>query len=502
MKHPLRDLNLGISDLRVAAVLIFVTLNLAIMLLRIISVWRYGSLIPFDSSLAIYAVWKGANHLPVYEWPLSFPFSLSLYNYLFYETYASFLRLAGATGEGMMTWGRFLTPVFAIMGAIAQWKLVQHHLGLRGARSLLSLLFAIGLWFCTSIVRYWAVSIRPDIAAVALVMVALCLVVRQRRFAFAFAGVFFYLAWSFKQTVVLALVGVCLFLVFQKRWRDLMVLAAVFAALAAATLLLGSPEYRFDILVAPGIVREFSLKWASQIALKSIVSNSYWILAPIALMLAAAERRTDDTVRMLNIVLVLALVGGLAGMTKVGAWDNYLLEAFVAGSTLLQIAVFTVPERLAGALVLLGCIIPAIQIATAPSGPRLHPFGTVGITSPSGYTDAVTLRDRLATMKKPIFTTDPMFSLPWISNDNRAPAMVVDSIFFNAARARCQNGCIEGMLKRGEFPTVVLLSSGDAYQSSLNPNYKKIGEARESERLWSIYELTPTEPLSYLLTKR
>jgi hypothetical protein len=105
-------------------------------------------------------------------------------------------------------------------------------------------------------------------------------------------------------------------------------------------------------------------------------------------------------------------------------------------------------------------------------------------------------------MKRPVFSTDPMFSLPWISNDNRAPAMVVDSICFNAARARCQNECIEGMLKRGEFPTVVLLSSGDAYQNSLNPNYKKIGEARESERLWSIYEFAPQTQVSNLLTKR
>lgn len=501
MKFQARGADLGIPDLRVAAVSIFVILNLALFLLRSVSVWHYGSLVPFDSSLAIYAVWKCVHHLPIYEWPLKYPFSLSLYNYLFYETYAAFLRFVGASGADIMTWGRFLTPVFPLLGAVAQWRLVQRHLNLRGARSLLSFFFALGLWFCTSIVRQWSLSIRPDMAAVSLVMIALWLVVRQQRYAFVLGGVFFYLAWSFKQTVILAFVSVCLYLVVHKRWRDLTVLATVFAALTAATLLLGSSEYRFDILVAPALVREFSLKWASQIALKSVVSNSYWILAPVVLLLAAPERRTDNTVRLLTTVLVIALTGGLAGMTKVGAWDNYLLEAFVAGSTLLQMAVFVAPGSLASALVLYGCIIPAIQIATVPSGPQLHKFGTVGIASPAGYADAVALRDRLAMMKRPIFSDDPMFSLPWISNDNRAPAMVPDTIFLDAARVRCQNGCVEGMLQRGEFPTVVLASSGDAYQGSLNSNYKKVGEARESNKLWSIYEFAPPAPVAASTSK-
>ncbi len=491
MKYLSRDTGLGISDLRVAAVLVFVILNLAVFAERLVSVLRYGALFPFDSVQPIYAVWKAVHHLQVYEWPLAYPYSLALYNYLFYYSYAFPLRLAGVTGAGIMMWGRMFTPVFAIMGAIAQWKLVQYHLNLRGTRSALSLLFALGLWFCTSIVRYWALSIRPDMAAIALVMVALYMVVRQPRFCFVYAGLLFYLAWSFKQTVILVFAGVCMFLLFHKRWRDLTLLVTVFAALVAATLLIGTPEYRFNVLIAPGLVREFSFKWASQMAPKSIVSNAYWILAPIVLLFAAGERRIDNVVRMFTIVLAVALIGGLAGMTKVGGWDNYLLEAFVAGSTLLQIAIFTAPGRFESALVLYGCIIPSIQLAILPSGTHQHVFGTVGIATTADYVDAVALRNRLAPMTKPIFTTDLMFSLPWISTDNRAPALVIDSVFHDATRDRCQNGCVEAMLQRGEIPTVMLQSSGDPYQSSLSPKYEKIGEARESGRMWSIYVLNP-----------
>ena len=56
MKYLSKDTGLGISDLRVAAVLVFVILNLAVFLERLVSVLRYGALFPFDSVQPIYAV--------------------------------------------------------------------------------------------------------------------------------------------------------------------------------------------------------------------------------------------------------------------------------------------------------------------------------------------------------------------------------------------------------------------------------------------------------------
>ncbi len=547
MKPLSKETSYGVSDFRFAAVVIFAILNLVVFLLRAVSVWRYGALFfsAGGASTVIYPVWKAVHRLPVYDWPLKFPFSLSLYNYLYYYTYAWFLRLVHVDGAGIMTWGCLLTPAFAVLGAIAQWKLVQYHFHLRCARSALSLFFALGLWLCTSIIRGFAFSVRPDIAAAAFVMVALWLVVRQPRYGFALAGLFFYLAWSFKQSVVLACAGVCLFLLFHKRWRDLSVLIAVFAALAAATILLGTPEYRYNILVAPRLVKEFSFMWALQIAPKTLIANAYWILAPILLLPAASARRADPAVRLLLTVFAVALVGGLAGMTKVGAWDQYLFEAFAAGSTLLQMAVFSAPGKLVNALLLFACVQPAVQVATVPGGDHPHLFGTVGIATPAEYANAVAFRDRLATMKKPVFTTNGVFALPWFSNGNRAPALVIDTIFHDATRSSCQDGCVEGMLQRGEIPTVMLPSAAtpgaegratsspassaaasrprraagvvgllkkllkgrgnqdslypgarsDAiYRNSLSPDYKLVGEVPYADGMWSLYSLSPRTP--------
>ena len=518
MKPLTRDSACNPSRSRIAAVLAFFTLNLAVYLIRIFSVWRYGALFCSTAveSPMIDSVWRCMNHRSVYQWPLAFPFSLSLYNYLFYYVYAGALRLMGAVDAGILTWGRQFTLLFALVGAFAQWRLVRSLLNLRGLASALSLALAIGLWLCTSLVKYWALSIRPDMAAAALVMIALWVVVRkpqsqpqpQLRFCFAWAGLLLYLAWTFKQSVVLTFAGLCLWLLLNKRWRDLTLLATVFAALVCATLLLGTPEYRFSILIAPQMVRGFalSLPWilrALGTGLTAVGLNLYWVAAPFVLLHASRNSGAPSILRslqngwesMLLTVFALALIIGLAGMGKVGGTSNYLFEAFAAGSTLLQLAVFTLPGRLVTALVLFGCIQPATQLAGVAIGYH-HPGkkDMVPIATAAEYADAVALHNRLASMKKPLFTTDGVFSLPWNSTENGAPAIVLDPNFQEAARSREQNGGIEGMLNRGEIPTVMLASGDLAYLKSLHPGYRKVAESLQQGVTYSIYEFNPSPP--------
>ncbi len=190
MKPIARDSACNLSRCRVAAVVAFFALNLAVYLLRIFSVWRYGALFCSTAveSPMIDSVWKCMRHQPVYTWPFAFPFSLSLYNYLFYDVYACVLRLIGAVDAGILTWGRQFTLLFALAGALAQWRLVRSLLNLRGLASVLSLSLAVGLWLCTSLIKYWALTIRPDMAAAAFVMIALWVVVRQPQILLCLGG--------------------------------------------------------------------------------------------------------------------------------------------------------------------------------------------------------------------------------------------------------------------------------------------------------------------------
>jgi hypothetical protein len=162
MNAPARDSDCNLSRFRAIAGRAFFALSLAVYLIRIVSVWRYGSLFSATAVEApmIDSISRAMRHQPVYTWPFAFPFSLSLYNFLFYSVYAGFLRLIGAWDVGILTWGRQFTLLFALIGAVAQWALVRTLLKLRGAVSALSLALAVGLWLCTSLVKYWAISIR------------------------------------------------------------------------------------------------------------------------------------------------------------------------------------------------------------------------------------------------------------------------------------------------------------------------------------------------------
>src|ERR1035437_8422490 len=98
MKELPRDSDWNLSGCRIAAVLAFFALNLAVYLIRILSVWRYGALFCSTAveSPMIDSIWRCVRHQPVYQWPFAFPFPLSLYNYLFYPVYAGVLKLIAA----------------------------------------------------------------------------------------------------------------------------------------------------------------------------------------------------------------------------------------------------------------------------------------------------------------------------------------------------------------------------------------------------------------------
>lgn len=45
------------------------------------------------------------------------------------------------------------------------------------------------------------------------------------------------------------------------------------------------------------------------------------------------------------------------------------------------------------------------------------------------------------------------------------------------------------MLQRGEFPTVMLIPNDLQYEKDLNPKYRKVGEAYESDQMYNIYAI-------------
>src|SRR6476646_3444152 len=77
-------------------------LDLLIFALRLADVWSMGrlSLLPAEGPV-LYAIWKIRNGHPLYEVPFQPPFTLTLYNFLFYRTYAAVFDAGRVANDAM-----------------------------------------------------------------------------------------------------------------------------------------------------------------------------------------------------------------------------------------------------------------------------------------------------------------------------------------------------------------------------------------------------------------
>ena len=97
-------------------------LDVAVVPVRIADVSSFGRLVisPAEGPV-LYAVWKLRHGHPLYEWPMTPPFTLTVYNFLFYRTYASALQSLHVPDAAMPVAGRFITLTWALAGAACQF---------------------------------------------------------------------------------------------------------------------------------------------------------------------------------------------------------------------------------------------------------------------------------------------------------------------------------------------------------------------------------------------
>jgi len=262
------------------------------LLVRVMSTIRVGTVVPVPiEGPGIYAIWKVQHGYPAYEWPTRDFFALTLYNFLFYQSYARLLSPLGLPSVWLPVAARLLTVLFAAAGAVIQYALTAGILKRRGVESHKAVLaaFAFCTWFGFGFIGLWSVSARPDVPAstFALAGFAACVSVVDGRSParLIVAGILFYLAWAFKQSAIATLGGVCLyFLAVRRSIRDVALTAAPFAALAALTIALGGEAYRYNVLVAPQVAGQLDW-WPSFYWYRSVFLPNLPVWAAVAFML-------------------------------------------------------------------------------------------------------------------------------------------------------------------------------------------------------------------------
>jgi hypothetical protein len=274
-------------------------------------------------------------------------------------------------------------------------------------------------------------------------------------------------------------------------------MSAMFIIPVGSVLLLGSPEYRWNILVAPtanGLDFASGAKDFLKGAMLSLFTWSLIITVPLYLRRewqreaspgwkTRWERLCPGNSLAPLAALVIIVLGGwvpsFAALAKTGSSLNQMFEIFVVASTLSFVAALRLASVLppggarrlsvaVGLLLLSMCVWPAGQLA-------MNRIGPITRATSADLARKETFARFLTTLKKPLFIEDEIYSLPWHASDNQYPAIKLDHIFYDDARARGMiSGGVENLVKNHWFSTLYIPTNSWLYPEALAAQYRQL----------------------------
>ena len=496
-----------------ALLAVLAVLDLVVAGVRLGDTLSLGRLVLFPAEgPVLYAIWKIQHGYRLYEWPFRPPYTLTLYNFLFYEAYAWILAAWRTGYDSFPIAGRLITFAFAALGAGAQYaaarRLMRMPAGFRPA----ALMIAIATWFGAALPGWWTLAIRPDVPAAAL---ATCGIVAA---AAAFgggsrcwllaAGVAFAAAWAFKQSQVALFAATCLYVaVWRRSLRELTLVAAPFAVAAAVALAVGGGLYRANILDAPrlnALIPYLMIYWYRSVVLTDLLLWGVALYAIVAIARPGSVhgplRSVDDVaarsrtlfgvdVTYPAVATVLAFVAGAVLLAKVGSALNHILELNVAASlvcTLILAAGWQQARarRLftAAAIMLLPMVAFQAVLLRDRGGPaavalQLKGWGTVlHLTSPENAEARQRLAALVTTLPHPLFTDDELFAQPWYATGGVYPTVLLDHVFYDAAWGKRMVGRgVEGMFADHYFAAALVTASSGFVTVAEHAGYRQGG---------------------------
>jgi hypothetical protein len=517
-----------------AAVLVLVP-NLLVFGVRLANTVSKGSFIETTGTepVPIYGVWKAQHGYPVYEQPFRDNFAVSLYNFAFYHSYGFVARLFGWEGGGLILGARVLTAVAtASTAAVCAW-IITLGIGRPAAprqsmRSTWAFASIAGTATCLSSagVSWFYLTVRPDMAAMLFAMLGLALYLASEERPgwrlLLVASLCFFAAWSIKQSTIGILGGVCCSALLARRWRDVLILGAPAATLAVVCLLVGSADYRFNVMVVPGLGAFDGIRHSYPHLLSVFLPNAYMWAAPVAMWGRGQPHATlqaghegaphRSRLRALGVVALVSFAWCLVALTRDGGYRNSLLEAYLSASLLAWVVLWQrvptttdarmkVRRTVLATAVLVTAAFPIAQLVA------LDRIGNLTVASQGTIDEARRIAERLRSMPKPIFVEESMFAEPWHSTDNRYPAVVLDNYFFFSVRARGGTNDaagIEGLVAGHRFPALLLSGLRRLEPVALRFGYRRV-PLTDGSQGWTLrlYVLDPpggargamTEPL-------
>jgi hypothetical protein len=309
-------------------------------------------------------------------------------------------------------------------------------------------------------------------------------------------------------------------LVWRRNWRPLLVLIGPFVVCVATALYIGGENYRFNILTIPSL-GIFYPAFALKIIAKTILENPLLYVAPVLALAVVLSARTAGKpstdasmlVRVLGLIYLCALAGGVILCLRAGSDINYFFEAgMVASVAALPIAIFLCTRRrlLAGWFYSLGSLVLAticcIQLAlyagaaNRSSMPNrlavlgTSDFGRLRLLTSAQENNRRRLAALVAAAPKPVLIIDDIFSQPWHSTGGLYPAFSVDPAILKNLELRgiFKDDRIATLIRSRRFRTLIV-SDPDHVSVARQSGYQSMAGAPDGSQL---LELSATVPLS------
>jgi hypothetical protein len=487
-------------------------LDAVVLVIRTLDAIAASSLVLFPAEgPVVYALWRLRHGYPLYELPTAPMYTLTAYNALFYRTYALLLRVTGVSDAGIPVAGRLIGAVFAAVGAVAQYLATRRLFSAARPPALLLALLAFVTWFGCALPGWWTFAIRPDSPAVGFALIGFAAAARgfargaDGRVLLLAASTSFLCAWMFKQSAVTLFAGTAVYaLVWRRSLRELALLTLPFLVAAVLTLAGGGPAFRANLILAPALnawLPHLPLHWFRSIFLIELVPWAFALYAVVTLFrpllssptVAAVAGMGPRSVSLFGLDLTYPLVTTVVAfvctsilLSKEGSALNHALELHVVASVLAcgVLAGAWAHGRQALWLAAAVAVVPMIvfdgALLTGTERGRLATWlqgkvwgDTLHLASAATLEDRERLAERFASLPKPVYCEDEVFSLPWHATNNTYPAVMIDHVFYDAAvRRGLITGGVDRLFRDRYFAAAVLADESPFIPVAIRAGYK------------------------------
>ena len=289
---------------------------------------------------------------------------------------------------------------------------------------------------------------------------------------------FAYAAWAFKQTAIVAAVGLGLYLLARRRWAPMFVLAATMATAWGTTLALGPSAYVNSIFMMDDVA---VLSAAHGVAVFVNFASKFvpGLLgaAAIALVLARSGRlmaawRDDDALAFTTAGMLAGALLVAVTTPRVGSSESYYftLAYFVALFVLAGLRSLSsegADRRLAVDALSLGWVVQGVAVIAVLGG-------LAGVLS-ARSTHEHLMRNKacLDTLARPLYVADIYLSLPWMTPGTPPFVLGYGYKAMRAAGRPMERGGVGGLIEDGYFATLVLpLSTINTFDGASIDGYR------------------------------